>query len=65
MPVTSKSLRKDSILLYNLLITVKLLIAQKWRSEEVSNIHEWRVKCQYMLLMRKLTEIRQGLLEKN
>lgn len=52
--------KTDHTLLSNLLIAAKLLIAQKWKTEDIPTIHDWRFKCQYILLMHKLTTIRKG-----
>lgn len=46
----------DTVLMNNLLV----LIAKKWRTEEVPTIHEWRAKCQFLLLMNKLTTIKRA-----
>lgn len=35
----------DNVLLSNLLIAAKLLIAKKWKSEDVPTIYEWQNKC--------------------
>lgn len=42
----------------NLLEAAKLLIAKYWKSRLVPNIQEWRVKCQYLCLMNKLTAVK-------
>lgn len=42
------------------MLVSNLLIAQKWKTEDVPIIHDWRQKCHYMLLMNKLTAIRKG-----
>lgn len=44
----------------NLLIAAKLLVAQKQKTEDVPTVHDWVQKCQYKLLMNKLTAIRKG-----
>lgn len=49
----------EPVLLNNLLVVVKLLIAQYWKSKLVTSIKEWRIKCQYLLLMNKLTAIKR------
>lgn len=51
--------KKDNVLAH-LLIAANLLIAQKWRSEKVPSIYDWQNKCQYLLVMCKLTTIRKG-----
>lgn len=35
-----------------------LLIAKNWKSHTVPTLHDWRVKCQYLLLMNKSTAIK-------
>lgn len=52
--------KKDHILVSNLLIAAKILIAEKWRSEEVLSLYEWQHKSQHVLLMNKLTAICRG-----
>lgn len=49
--------RKDNVLLSNMLITVILLVAQKWKSLDAPTIDEWQSKCQHLLLMNKLSAI--------
>lgn len=49
--------KKNPVLLSNLLIAAKLLVAQKWKSLVVPTIYEWQSKCQHLLLMNKLTTI--------
>lgn len=52
--------KKGYILVSDLLFAAKALIAQKWRSEEITLLYELQHKCQHILLMSKLTGISKG-----
>lgn len=42
-----------------MLIAAKLVIAQNWKAETVPSIGGWHMKCQYLLLMNKLTVVKK------
>lgn len=50
--------KNETILLNNLLVADKSLITKYWKSQLIPTIHEWQIKCQYSLLMHKLTAIK-------
>lgn len=51
----------DLVLLSNLLLAAKLLIAYRWKWEIIPIVEEWREKCQHVMLRRnKLTAIKKG-----
>lgn len=50
--------KSETILLNNVLVAAKMLIAKNWKSTKVSSIQEWRIKSQYTLLMNKLSAIK-------
>lgn len=50
--------KNKTTLLNNLLVSAKMLIAKYWKSQSTPTVHEWQIKCQYTLLMHKLTVIK-------
>lgn len=48
----------ETRLLNNLLVQAKILIAKYWKSQTIPTESEWQIKCQYSLLMNKLTAIK-------
>lgn len=52
--------RPEIILLNNLLVAARLLIAKIWKTQITPSISKWRFKCQYCLLMCKLTAIKSA-----
>lgn len=50
--------KQDTVLLNNLLVAVKILIAKNSKSPTVPIVYEWRTKCHYVFLMTKLSAIK-------
>lgn len=50
-------IKRDGILLNNLLVVTRMLIAKNWKLEKIPTLKEWQMKYQHVLLMRKLTMI--------
>lgn len=48
----------DTVLLNNLLLAARMLIAKYWKSSRVPTIQEWRIKCLHILLMNQLWRVR-------
>lgn len=52
--------KNETILLNNLLLAAKLLIAKHWKSWSIPTLHKWQIKCQCTLLMHKLIAIKSS-----
>lgn len=50
----------ELILVNNLLVAARMLIAKYWLQEEVPTIYDWHIKCQFVFLMNKLTAIKRA-----
>lgn len=49
--------KHDTVLINNLLVAAKILIAKTWKTVVIQTVYEWCVKCQFLLLMNKLNAI--------
>lgn len=49
-----------TVLLNNLLVAAKILVAKNWKSQITATINEWRIPCHWLLLMNKLTAIKSA-----
>lgn len=52
-------IQKKGRTLLNMLIAAKLIIVKNWKSDFILTVREWQVKCQYVLLIGKLTAIQR------
>lgn len=56
--ITALKDRALLILLNNLLVAAKILVAKNWKSQKGPTLHEWRLRCYNSLLMSKITAIK-------